>query len=207
MLSYILIWILVLVIGTLLCFKLLKSVLKTVAIAVFILLLFFITTLTLVYSDVQGIKEDFSEGKNLYILEENNEVLFAVGVVQEENNTKSEYQEVSMSNEELSIVLKKEDYKDIQESGTYNKILVIKKEVYAPIQESHLVFSIIDDQHVAFSIRAEAFLGLNAQLIGQEGFAYLLQEYKKGNVQIYPTSLFFQVLSFIPESWLGMMMS
>lgn len=203
MLSYILIWTLVLVLGTILCFKILKSVLKTVAIALFIFLLFFITTLTLVYSDVQGLKEDFSEGKNIYILEENDEVLFAVGILQEENNTKSEYQEVSMSNEELSIALKKEDYKDIQESGAYNKIIVIKKEVYAPIQESSGLWTLLENKKTAFSTQANAFLGLNAQLIEQEGFAYLLQEYKKENIDIYPISLFFQVLSFVPESWIA----
>ncbi len=203
MLSYILIWTLVLIIGTILCFKILKSVLKTVVIACFIFLLFFIITLTLVYSDVQQFKEYFFEGKNGYILEKDDEILFAAEIFQNENKTKFEYNEVPMSNEELATALKKEDYELIVESGNYNKLIIIQNELYAPLKESALTLTIIEDQHAAFSARTQAFLDLNAQLIEQEGFAYVLLEYKKENIQIYPTSLFFQVLSLIPESWIA----
>lgn len=203
MLPYILIWTLVLVIGTLLCFKILKSVLKTLAIASFIALLFLITTATLLYSDIQGLKADFSEGENLYILQEDDEVLFAMEIGAGEN--KKNPRKVAMSNEEMSQELQDGDAEEIRAEGNYKRLIIIDAHAYdaLELQEKTAILQMIEEQHAAFPARAQAFLGLNAKLMEQEGLAYVLQEYKKENVQIYPTSFFFQVLSLIPESWIA----
>ncbi len=200
MFSYILIWALVLIIGTLLCFKILKSVLKTLAIASFIALLFIITTATLLYSDIKGLKADFSEGENLYILQEDDEVLFAMAIVREGNTT--EYQEVAMSNEEMSQELQEGNAEEIRAHGNYKRLVVIDVQTYdaLELQEKTALLQMIKDQYAAFPARAQAFEQLNAALLSQEGFASMINEYIKGNIEVYPKTLFFQLLSFIPTS-------
>ena len=76
--QYLIIWVLILVVGTVVCYVIAKNVIKALATFLFIIFLFLAITATLIYADWQHLKTQFTEKEAVIILQENQEYIFAV---------------------------------------------------------------------------------------------------------------------------------
>ncbi|PIN79428.1 hypothetical protein COV16_04370 [Candidatus Woesearchaeota archaeon CG10_big_fil_rev_8_21_14_0_10_34_8] len=193
MLSYLLIWIIVLIVGTIICFKILKSIAKTLVIAGFILLLFFAITTTLTYSDMQELKQELADRENVYFIQTDNNLVFSTAQYGEE------YKELIIDNVEFN----EEYYEDLLNSNDYYKIIIINTIIYDPLEEKTALLSIVSDSSMPFEARADALDELNKNLKEQEGTHYLIQEYKNKSIEVYPKTMMFWLIGTTPQTWLN----
>jgi hypothetical protein len=199
MLTYILLWALFLIVGTIICFKILHSLAKTAAIIGFILILFIAITATLTYSDIQELKSEIAEKEIVILLHEDNTLLFST--VQIGWGNIQQFTAVSMGDDELQSWIKKERYNHIKSSGSYYKVVLIETNIFEPIQNSETLLTVARKQELSYEERATAYATLEEQLMDQEGMLYLVQEYKEGNIIVYPKTMAFRVIEILPKSW------
>jgi len=182
--QYFLIWALILIIGTLVFYVIMKSFLKTLATFLFIILLFVVITGTLTYSDFNNLKTKLEKMETAYIFEDNIPIFAMI-----KNN--EAYQELALSS----------DYEEIRTQGEYYKVIVIKPGAYEVLHNTEQYMETIKDSTKTFEERAEAFNILN-NAIKSKGIRYLLSEYKKENIEFYPKTMVFKIIDIIPESWI-----
>jgi hypothetical protein len=199
MLTYILLWVLVLIVGTIVCFKILHSIAKTAAIAGFILLLFLAITATLTYSDIQELRGELAEKETAILLHEDLQLTFStvqMGWSDEKTYTASE-----MTEEELQEWLKKEELNHIRSEGSYYKVFAVETSIFSPVDGSNMLLETIEDKSKAYEDRTAAYNTLQKMLMEKEGTTYLVQQYREGNIIVYPETMAFRIIEILPESW------
>ncbi|MBI5073114.1 hypothetical protein HZA99_04810 [Candidatus Woesearchaeota archaeon] len=207
--NYFLTWALILVLGTIILYFIMKNVLRVVVTFLFIVFLFVAMTLTLTYSDVQSLREDIQDKEIVLIVHDQGNYLF--GLVQYTENEEKKVKEISLSEDDLAAAVADEHYKTILQSGSYYKVILLDKSVFAVLpseitagnetQATNDLFAILSDTNNSFDERAIAFSTLLSALSEQEGMFYVLSEFQNGNVVIYPKTMFFRVLESLPLSW------
>ncbi|MFA6888804.1 MAG: hypothetical protein WC254_04895 [Candidatus Woesearchaeota archaeon] len=189
--QYFLIWALVLIIGTIVFYVIMKNLLKTLATFLFIILLFVVITGTLTYSDFNNLKTKLEKMETGYVLEENNEPIFGA-IVTEQTQT------------ELDIT---KEYKEIIKDNELYKLIAINSIVYNDLPEEigtkskKTLIETVKDTSASFEERAQAFNILNSA-VKEQGIGYLFIEYKEENIKVYPKTMFFRTISIIPTTWL-----
>lgn len=207
--NYFLTWALILILGTIILYFIMKNVLRVVATFLFIVFLFVAITLTLTYSDVQGLREDIQDKEIVLIVHDQGNYLF--GLIQYTENEEKKVKQISLSEDDIATAIAAEQYKTVLQSGNYYKVILLDKSVFAVLpseisvdNETETVdqlFAVLSDKGDSFHNRAAAFSTLLSALEEQEGMFYVLQEFQKENVVIYPKTMFFRVLESLPLSW------
>lgn len=208
MVNYFLAWAVILIVGTIILYFIMKNVLRVVVTSLFILFLFIAITATLTYSDVQELRQDLQEKEIVFIVQDQEEYLF--GLVKYTKDDEKMVKKISLSESDLVAAISKEEYQTILEAGNYYKVILLEKSVFSVLPEeitgkmgtktTASVFAILSDDSFSFDDRAFAFNDLLAALQEQEGMLYLLQEYQKEEVIIYPKTMFFRILESLPFS-------
>jgi hypothetical protein len=203
MLSYLLLWVLVLIIGTAVCFRILHSIAKTAAIIGFIAILFVAITVGITYSDIQELKEELKVQEQVILIHNKGEVTFST--VQKGWGEANEYKQVPMTDEEIQKAVKKERLKYIKTIDSYYKVILADREIFSELDSAAL--NIIEDSSMNYEERTEAYNILQGELLQEKGLIYIVQEYKEGNIIIYPKTMFFRVIEVIPDNWTQKLMS
>lgn len=195
--KYFLIWLGILVIGTIIGYIIMKNVIKTLVTFLFIIFLFAAITVTLTYSDIQELKTEIAQRENVILVQENQELMFSAVQTHEK-----ELKELEIPAAEQEQWVKEKDYKQIQEAGEYYKVIVMSRSIFAALEEKNGLLETMENKALPFEERAEAYETLIAVLEEKEGEWYLIKEYKEGNIEVSPKTMFFRVLSVIPSSWI-----
>lgn len=202
--QYFLIWLGILIIGTIIGYIIMKNVIKTLVTFLFIIFLFAAITVTLTYSDIQELREAIAEKEIVVIVQENEEPVFAAVIANMGNEP--QLKELSLSEAELQESVQKKDWKAVQEGGEYDKVLSMSSTVFEGLDEQlpsqektkSELLNDMKNKELIFEERAGAYMVLEAALVEQEGIFYFLEEYKKGTIEVYPKSIFFQLLKVFP---------
>lgn len=194
--QYFLIWLGILIIGTIIGYIIMKNVIKTLVTFLFIIFLFAAITVTLTYSDIQELKAEIAQRENVILVQENQELLFSAVQTHEK-----ELKELAIGAAEQEQWVKEENYKPIQEAGEYYKVIVMSRSIFDAVEKNALVET-MEDKALPFEKRAAAYETLIAALEEKEGEWHMIKEYKEGSIDIYPKTMFFRVLSVIPSRWI-----
>jgi len=212
--SYFLMWILILFVGTIVGYIIVKNVLKTVVTFLFIIFLFATITIILTYSDIQEVKDEIGEKEVIMLIHESQVLLF--GDVEknlwgDENDT--EHLELQIEQEVLERHVALERYNAILEEGQYYKVVAINKSFYDTLQEEIQtsdgvkkkteLLALVENQAYSFEVRAEALEILNQEIQEQKGMRYIIEQYKKGSIVVYPKTMVFRILEIVPTDWLS----
>ncbi len=193
--QYFLMWALILIVGTLVFYVIMKSLLKTLATFLFIVMLFIVITATLTYSDFNNLKTKLEKMETAYVFEDNSIPLFGM-VASQETTIKLEI-EGEYENE----------YEKIRKDYEYYRIIIIKSPTYDEIPENiesetkTALLETLKDESALFTERAYAFDTLN-NAVKEQGAYFMFKKYKEGNIMVYPRTMFFRIISIIPDSWL-----
>ena len=212
--SYFLMWLLILFVGTIVGYIIVKNVLKTVVTFLFIIFLFATITIILTYSDIQEVKQELGEKQVIVLIHENQALLF--GDVEKNlwsNENETVHSEIAIKQQTLENYVALKRYNAILEEGEYYKVVAINVSFYNPVQEEIQISSgvktktelleILQDPTQAFEDRAEAVEILNEEVLDQEGMRYIIEQYKEGSIVIYPKTMVFRILEIIPTDWLS----
>jgi hypothetical protein len=207
-------WILILFVGTIVGYIIVKNVLKTVVTFLFIIFLFATITIILTYSDIQEVKNEIGEKEVIMLIHESQVLLF--GDVEknlwgDENDT--EHLELQIEQEVLERHVALERYNAILEEGQYYKVVAINKSFYDTLQEEIQtsdgvkkkteLLALVENQAYSFEVRAEALEILNQEIQEQKGMRYIIEQYKKGSIVVYPKTMVFRILEIVPTDWLS----
>jgi hypothetical protein len=207
-------WILILFVGTIVGYIIVKNVLKTVVTFLFIIFLFATITIILTYSDIQEVKDEIGEKEVIMLIHESQVLLF--GDVEknlwgDENDT--EHLELQIEQEVLERHVALERYNAILEEGQYYKVVAINKSFYDTLQEEIQtsdgvkkkteLLALVENQAYSFEVRAEALEILNQEIQEQKGMRYIIEQYKKGSIVVYPKTMVFRILEIVPTDWLS----
>lgn len=194
--SYFLMWAFVLIIGTIVCYFIVKNVLKVVVTFLFILALFVAITISLTYSDVQELKQELGEEQILYIIHKDNTLLFPVVMV---NMTeKYSLKQSTLAESQIASLVQQKNYRAILDNGAYYKVVAINTSAYT--LDDDALLRILSDTKQPFSARADAFETLHED---ENMLLFLFQGYKAGDVVVYPKTMAFRIMSIIPENWVA----
>lgn len=209
MVNYFLTWALILIVGTIILYFIVKNVLRVVVTFLFIVFLFVAITMTLTYSDIQSLRSDIQDKEIVLAVQNDGEYLFAL--VQYTENEEKKVKQVSMSEDDVAAAITDEKYKPILASGNYYKFILLDKSVFASLPSEIILdnetkttdelFAILSNRALSFDDRADAFSTLLSALEEQEGMFYVLQKFQDGRVVIYPKTMFFRVLESLPISF------
>ena len=155
--------------------RILKKVIEVVLSLFFIL--FFISAILgyFVYADIKDIEQNFANSTNLYLIEDNGQIVYGFrakgfGLLEKD----------LLTQEELSTAQQNYDQENYKEMLQDNyKILIFKKALFGDTDKEDL---------------PDAF----DEAVEEEGPAFIYKEFKNGNVIIYPKTAFFKTLKFIP---------
>ncbi len=165
-------------------FSLVKNLVKTLLFTAGILIVLSLILGIFFYLDFRSFSRDIYEKDKLFLLEDNNEIVIGmkVGLLDEEA-FKAEHNFIASNKlEEYSASYKKKDYKGILESNY--KLFIFKNEAFG-VEKSDSAFS--------------DFLEEN---IDEESYLFILKEFKKGNIIIYPKTLLFKVAGISPINFI-----
>ncbi len=194
--SYFLMWVFVLIIGTIVCYFVVKNVLKVVVTFLFILALFVAITISLTYSDVQELKQELGEEQILYLVHEDDMLLFPVVMV---NMTqKHSLLQSTLPESQIALWTNQKNYRAILDAGAHYKIVAINTSAYDS-QDAVLLQTLGNTQN-GFSSRVVAFETLHED---KNMLLFLFQGYKAGDVVVYPKTMAFRMMSIIPENWVA----
>ena len=194
--SYFLMWIAVLIIGTIICYFVVKNVLKVVVTFLFILALFVAITISLTYSDVQELKQELGEEQILYLIHEDTTLLFPVIMI---NMTeKYSLHQSTLQESQIASWTKQKNYQAILENGAYYKVVAINTSAYDA--QDVALLQTMSDTNQLFSVRSDAFEELHED---KNMLLFLFQGYKAGTVIVYPKTMAFRIMSIIPEDWVA----
>ncbi len=197
MLTYIFLWILVLIIGTAICFSILRSIAKTGVIIIFIIILFIAITMGLTYSDINEFQKDAALGEKIILLRSNEQLTFST--VQTGWGEQETYSMPVLNDEELQKLLDNDNLKQIKISGEYDKVIIIDTEIFRDTEHATLL-SVVEDSSANYDARTFAFTTLETELLEEKGLFYFIGDYKEGNIIIYPNTMFFYIIRFFPET-------
>lgn len=189
-------WIAVLIIGTIVCYFIVKNVLKVVVTFLFILALFVAITISLTYSDVQELKQELGQEQILYLVHEDNILLFPV--VMMNMTAKHSLLQSTLPEGQIALWTNQKNYRAILDAGAYYKIVAINTSAYDS-QDAVLLQTLGSTQN-GFSSRAAAFETLHED---KNMLLFLFQGYKAGDVVVYPKTMAFRMMSIIPENWVA----
>ena len=194
--SYFLMWIAVLIIGTIICYFVVKNVLKVVVTFLFILALFVAITISLTYSDIQELKQELGEEQILYLIHEDTTLLFPVIMI---NMTeKYSLHQSTLQESQIASWTKQKNYQAILENGAYYKVVAINTSAYS--SDDIVLLQTLRNTNQPFSARAAAFEELHED---KNMLLLLFQGYKAGTVIVYPKTMAFRIMSIIPEDWVA----
>jgi hypothetical protein len=180
----------------------------------FIIFLFATITIILTYSDIQEVKNEIGEKEVIMLIHESQVLLF--GDVEknlwgDENDT--EHLELQIEQEVLERHVALERYNAILEEGQYYKVVAINKSFYDTLQEEIQtsdgvkkkteLLALVENQAYSFEVRAEALEILNQEIQEQKGMRYIIEQYKKGSIVVYPKTMVFRILEIVPTDWLS----
>lgn len=213
--NYFLIWLLIIIIGTLLFYIIFKNIIKTVVTFLFIVFLFVTITITLTYSDVQELKREIAQKEIVFVVHDEYKLVWSG--VRSMNNNEINYKELQISTAEQERLLSKKEYEAFLEDGNYYKVLIISKELFEPLSEEISfesteyreatetakitkaeLIAILENNDIAFEQRAMAYNILIGAVLNEKGYPYLLKAYKAEDIDIYPKTIFFKLISLVP---------
>ncbi len=194
--SYFLMWVAVLIIGTIVCYFVVKNVLKVVVTFLFILALFVAITISLTYSDIQELKQELGEEQILYLVHEDNTLLFPV--IMTNMTEKYSLHQSTLEESQIAALVKQKNYRAILENGAYYKVVAINTSAY-DAQDAALLETMSDTNQL-FSVRSDAFEELHED---KNMLLFLFQGYKAGDVVVYPKTMAFRMMGIIPETWVA----
>lgn len=194
--SYFLMWAFVLIIGTIICYFIVKNVLKVMVTFLFIVALFVAITISLTYSDLQELKQELGEEQILYLVHEDGVLLFPVVMVNMTENP-SLHQSI-LEEGKLASWTKQKNYQAILENGAYYKLVTVNTSAYG--SDAVALLDVIGDTGQIFSTRTDAFVALHEN---KNMLLFLFQGYKAGDVVVYPKTMAFRMISLIPEDWVA----
>jgi len=161
-------------------FVLVKNLVKTLMFSAGLIIIILILCGLFFYIDYRNFSNKIYDENKLFLLEDNNKIVAGIHVEElDEEAFKSETNFISESKlEKYSKLYNEENYRNISEG--YYKIFIFKNEAFG-----------IEPNEVSFS----EFLD---EKMNNKEYIFIIKEFKKGNIIIYPKSLLFKVAEVSP---------
>lgn len=206
--------------------KILEIVGKTLKVMGWVFLfftIFLVITGFFIYRDVMDLKKNFMNSSKLFLLED--EGKFLAGAQMYGFDLENEPPHMLNGNE-IEELNSKSGYKEVL--GSHYKIILIRMDVFNALPDSIQIGNIktISKDNLFSLLRSDNpindFLGSNGELpeganddaafktvlffgafgvlVKEKGPFYILNEYKKGNVLVYPETITFKTIRFLPVS-------
>ncbi len=180
------IWLILLIIGTILIFKVIH---KTLRIILSLLSLILILTLVVgavsgyfIYKDALDFKDNFGSAEKLFLLEDDGNILSGAII----KNLSSE-DNIALTEEQLTFIqteYKKESLDTIKDE--YWRIFIIKSSVFEPENpqdiKGDVLITLIDAHTTSDSL-------------------FIFRQYRKDNIVVYPETIIFKTLRVLPISY------
>ncbi len=165
-------------------FVLVKNLVKTLMFSAGLIVIILILFGLFFYIDYRNFSNKIYDKNLLFLLEDNNEIVAGIQVKQlDEENFTAEKNFVSDSKlGEYSDLYQDKNYKNISEG--YYKVFIFKNEAFG------------------IETNENDFLEFIQQKMNNKGYIFIVREFKKGNIMIYPKSLLFKVAEISPISFI-----
>lgn len=164
--------------------RLIKSLLTAVVTVLVILTLIIGASAFFAYRDFADLKQNFTNSSKLLVFEHKGSLVIGATVTSLENKNNV----IFLKPGELTELQKKYEKKDYKGMlGSNYKMIVIKSDIITPPKTSDDAVAAID------------------KLLSGRGIFLVLKEYKKRNIIVYPETLVFRFLRFVPDSVLERM--
>ncbi len=209
--NYFLVWVLILVIGTIILYFIVRNVLKTVVTFLFIFFLFAAITVTLTYSDIKGLKEDIQEREIVILVHDQHQYIFAFVQYHDPKSGEKVFKPVALSDAELMQGTAEKKYDSILALGNYYKVIFLDKSLFFVLPEEFVtdnnqktteeLFAILANKELSFEDRAAAFDTILSAFQEQQGMLYAVEQLQAGTIIVYPKTMFFRILESLPLSW------
>ena len=205
MVVFFIIGLIVLVAAIVLAVIFVRKVLKIILLVLLVIGILAGITGYLAYKDAMDLKENFAASPSIYLLDWNGEI--AAGF----ETSMEEAEPVFLDAQALAAVNdnhEKKDYKEIL--GDNYKMFVFEKEAFEAVEtveyggDSHskeVIYDIFEGDGSAED-KGMAFGVLVSTAGGDKGPLFMIEQYKEGNVKIYPKTIVFDLLKVMPLSWL-----
>lgn len=176
-----------------------------------------------VYRDVMDLKKNFVNSSKLFLLEDNDKFLAGAqmygfdlgnnpphmlnGNEIEELNSKSGYKEVLGSHYKI-ILIRMDAFNALPDSIEMGGIEIISKEtLFSLLRSDNPIDDFLgsndelpEEANDDTTFKNVLFFGAFGVLVKERGPFYVLKEYKRGNVLVYPETITFKVIRFLPIS-------
>jgi len=179
------------VVGIVFLIRIVKSVIKILFIGTIIVLVLFAGFTYFFVKDVSSFTKGITHDKNIFLLLEGEDVVTGITITGLNITTAS-----SINTNKVNKKYKDKEYDDILD-GSY-KLFIINESAYEVDVELEPVEKIIDEDievNSALNAKALAFTQLTIHQLNEDPL-FLLKQYRKGSVIIYPETILFKILKF-----------
>jgi len=165
-------------------FSLVKNLVKTLLFTAGIIIVLSMMVGIFFYLDYRNFSKDIYEKDKLFLLEDNNEIVAGMKVGKlDEEAFKAEHNFLAPNKlDEYSAMYKEKDYKEIR--GSYFKLFIFKNEAFN------------------IELKDKAFSDFLEKKLEEESYIFMLKEFKKGNIIIYPKTSLFKITEISPISFI-----
>jgi hypothetical protein len=169
------------IVAVILIFKFISSLVKAVVFAFLLLIIIFSVIGLLVYLDAKDIQSNFSSSNKTILLVDNNKIILGFKIVDFADNQTME----QITGEKLvnySEFYAKKDYKSIK--GDSYKLMIFNESLFNFSAKPSL----------------KAFSNSLSSSIKNEGIVFLIKGLKAKEIIIYPETITFKIIKYIPIS-------
>ncbi|MFC1698301.1 hypothetical protein ACFL1H_08250 [Nanoarchaeota archaeon] len=180
------------IVGAVLAFIFIKQALKAAALVIIIGIILAVVGVFFIFQDVNDLQTKFPTEPKIFLLKEENQALVGFNVIDFANLQQDDL----ITADELATIsqlLEQKDYKTIL--GDKYKLFLIDINLIKDkltLQE----LDAVRDSSTPIEIRASIFLNALDEF---QDFTLIIKEYKKGNIDIYPRTILFRAIKWIPN--------
>ena len=161
-------------------FHLLKSILHTVILALVLFCVVLAAAGYLFIGDVRELRENFTNSTKLMLLADKDKIIFALEVQSLDMNNSKIVSGATLA--EWQRPYQKKNYREIL--GTRYRLFLLKTEVFG-----------------GNATTVEEFRDNLKGVMKESKILFLLKEYNKGNLVIYPETPVFKLVRYLPQKW------
>ncbi len=194
------IWLAIFFIAIYLVFKIVKTIIKTLMVITSLTVIILIIASIVLVSDISDFNNNFRYSSKMILLKEGDKMLSGVIVNGEANPVPN------ADLEKYSQLLSQNKYEDVL-GGNY-KLMVLKMECVDDMKfdEINVNETVIRKSEVPVILRSNAPIKFNVfgeivKLISNDQL-FILQQYKKGNLIVYPETPVFKLVKAIPYAFI-----
>jgi hypothetical protein len=201
-------------------FKVINGIIKAMIAAVVVLIVIFAVAGLFVYQDAKSLQQDMLAGGKLLALDNNGTVLVMASVVDDPNG-KLTFNKVSgnitelMGNYSRTFIFEPGFFLEMGESLVYEDISISPEDLQAilvsnqPVedylvtldsQEKELARKAVESRFkTQDDFRAAVFIFSVIQASESGGIEYFFEQYKEGNLKVYPKTMLFRAVDILPR--------